>query len=280
LYHRLYADGIVKAEVPEVLALPRSAVVSPGPQAVAYVDQGSGQYEQRPLKLGRLGDDFWEILDGVAAGEKVVISGNMLIDAQAQLNQSAHATTPSESTNDSTAVPHEHSTAIGRGAVKPAAESAVSLDKLTEPQEEAVREFLTVASDIAHALASDSVEQFNQRAPKLHTVATALLQAVADSPAWQPLVQKLNATGHLQPAVDLPAARKAFLPFSAATAEFAGKLRAQQAGFASLKIYQCPMVNRAIPGAPKIGQWIQTEAPLRNPFFGADMLSCGSEVKP
>jgi Cu(I)/Ag(I) efflux system membrane fusion protein len=279
LYHRLFADGFVKSEVSEVLAIPRSAIISPGPQAVAYVDQGNGQYEQRLLKLGRLGDDFWEILDGVAEGERVVISGNMLIDAQAQINQSSHGPTPSGSPGDSTAVPHEHSTADGRGALKPAAESTASLNKLTEPQEEAAREFLNVAGGVAQALASDSLDQFNQRAPKLHTVTAALLQAVADSPPWQPLVQKLSATGQLQPAADLPAARKAFLPFSTATADFARKLRSQ-AEFASLKIYQCPMVDRAIPGAPKIGQWIQTEAPLRNPFFGADMLTCGTEVKP
>ena len=62
-------------------------------------------------------------------------------------------------------------------------------------------------------------------------------------------------------------------------AELAKQLRAQ-GSFDSLKIFQCPMTNRAFPGAPKTGLWIQTEAPIRNPFFGAEMLDCGTEVKP
>ena len=41
----------------------------------------------------------------------------------------------------------------------------------------------------------------------------------------------------------------------------------------------CPMVNQAVPGAPKNGFWIQFQGPLRNPYFGADMLECGTEVK-
>jgi hypothetical protein len=39
------------------------------------------------------------------------------------------------------------------------------------------------------------------------------------------------------------------------------------------------MADRAIPGAPETGFWMQTEAPLRNPFFGAPMIDCGTEVK-
>jgi hypothetical protein len=39
------------------------------------------------------------------------------------------------------------------------------------------------------------------------------------------------------------------------------------------------MVSRAVPGAAKNGQWVQLEGPLRNPFFGSEMLECGNEVK-
>jgi Cu(I)/Ag(I) efflux system membrane fusion protein len=64
-----------------------------------------------------------------------------------------------------------------------------------------------------------------------------------------------------------------------AAAELAVQLRSS-AGAPALKIYNCPMVNRAIPGADKNGRWVQLEGPLRNPYFGAQMLECGTEVKP
>ncbi len=83
----MYAEGRVVGEVPDLLLVPRSAVLFPGNTAYAYVEQGSGAYERRRLKLGRQGDEFWEVLDGLDEGDRVVISGNVLIDAQAQFNK-------------------------------------------------------------------------------------------------------------------------------------------------------------------------------------------------
>ena len=74
--------------LPETLIVPRSAVLQPGPQPVVYVDEGNGYYEQRKVKLGRVGDEFVEVLDGLKEGDKVVTSGGLLIDAEAQISQS------------------------------------------------------------------------------------------------------------------------------------------------------------------------------------------------
>jgi len=90
LFTGLYAEGRVLAESPEVLAVPRSAVLSPGAQPLVYVDGGNGTYEPRKIKLGRIGDEFAEVLDGLKEGEKVVTNGNLLIDAEAQLSQIAN----------------------------------------------------------------------------------------------------------------------------------------------------------------------------------------------
>jgi hypothetical protein len=51
------------------------------------------------------------------------------------------------------------------------------------------------------------------------------------------------------------------------------QVRKEDPSFASPKVYHCPM-------APKPGLWIQTKGPLRNPFFGSEMLECGKEVAP
>ena len=42
-------------------------------------------YAPRAVKLGRVGDGFYEVLSGLDAGEKVVTTGNLLIDSEAQL---------------------------------------------------------------------------------------------------------------------------------------------------------------------------------------------------
>jgi multidrug efflux pump subunit AcrA (membrane-fusion protein) len=84
-----YAEGRVLVNSPDVLAIPRNAVLQPGQQPVVYVDEANGNYQQRKVKLGRVGDEFVEILDGLKEGEKIVTSGGLLIDAEAQISKSA-----------------------------------------------------------------------------------------------------------------------------------------------------------------------------------------------
>jgi Cu(I)/Ag(I) efflux system membrane fusion protein len=85
LPHRAYAEATVLAGLGEGLVVPRSAVLRDGRREVVYVENGAGQYEQRSVKTGRVGDEGIEILDGLKEGERVVTQGNLMIDAEAQL---------------------------------------------------------------------------------------------------------------------------------------------------------------------------------------------------
>ncbi|MGA2686076.1 MAG: heavy metal-binding domain-containing protein [Verrucomicrobiota bacterium] len=84
-----YAEGRVLVSAPDVLTVPRNAVLQSGSQPAVYVDEGNGYYEQRKVKLGRIGDAFVEVLDGLKEGDKIVTSGGLLIDAEAQISQSS-----------------------------------------------------------------------------------------------------------------------------------------------------------------------------------------------
>ena len=83
----MYAEGVVRAEVPNVLAVPRTAVLFRGGAAYAYVEKGEGAYERHRVKLGREGDELWEVMAGLDDGDRVITSGNVLIDAQSQFGQ-------------------------------------------------------------------------------------------------------------------------------------------------------------------------------------------------
>ena len=89
-----FATGVIELEAPEVLAVARTAVLWPGHAPRVYVEKQAGVYEQRSVKLGRIGDTVCEVLDGLKEGERVVTSGNMLIDGQAQLNNLASPAQP------------------------------------------------------------------------------------------------------------------------------------------------------------------------------------------
>lgn len=81
-----FAEGTVDLEAPDVLAIPRTAVLWPGDAPRVYIEKAIGSYQPRQVKLGRSGDSVWEVLDGLKEGERVVTRGNMLIDSQAQLD--------------------------------------------------------------------------------------------------------------------------------------------------------------------------------------------------
>ena len=92
LLHRTYAEVSVQSESPDVLAVPRSAVLWPGKDPRVYVEESAGNYEQHIVLLGQAGDDFWEVREGLDEGDRVVVSGNMLIDGQAQIAHLAEPT--------------------------------------------------------------------------------------------------------------------------------------------------------------------------------------------
>lgn len=69
----------------KVLAVPESAVLHTGTRQLVLVDLGEGRFEPREVKLGAHGDDYDEVLEGLVAGEIVVVKANFLIDAESNL---------------------------------------------------------------------------------------------------------------------------------------------------------------------------------------------------
>lgn len=258
----MYAEGWLNAEVPDVVAVPRTAVLFPGGRAYAYVDKGGGAFAMRRVQLGRQGDDYWEVLGGLEEGERVVTSGNVLIDAQAQFNHGGEPEEMAEHAAGSSEAPACHE------AEK---ESACCAAGLTDAQRKVAAEFLALADKLSSVLAADSVEHAKHHSTGLRISTEALAREFAKHPL-EATAQKLHEHASWGAIADLTAARKAFLPFSSLVVEFVQSLRASDKEFASAKVFHCPM-------APKPGHWYQAKGPLRNPYFGAQMLTCGEEVR-
>jgi hypothetical protein len=85
LFNGLHAEAHLVAETEAVPAIPRSAVISRGNGPMVYVAAVGGKYASRAVRLGRMGDEFCEVLDGLKEGEKVVTTSGVLIDSEAQL---------------------------------------------------------------------------------------------------------------------------------------------------------------------------------------------------
>lgn len=68
-----------------VLAVPNSAVIDTGTRQLVILDKGDGRFEPKDVKVGARSDGFSEIRDGIAEGDRVVVSANFLIDAESNL---------------------------------------------------------------------------------------------------------------------------------------------------------------------------------------------------
>jgi len=69
----------------QVLTVPDSAVIDSGTRRIVLVQRGQGRFEPREVTIGGRGENYVEVLDGVRAGEDVVVAANFLIDAESNL---------------------------------------------------------------------------------------------------------------------------------------------------------------------------------------------------
>ena len=76
---------IVAGETAAAVSIPESAVLDSGTRRIVLIELGGGAFEPREVELGSRGDGYVEVLTGVTDGERVVVNGNFLIDAESNL---------------------------------------------------------------------------------------------------------------------------------------------------------------------------------------------------
>lgn len=82
----MYARAYIEAAGPRRIVLPTSAVlIKGGRQNVVYVETAPGLFEERPVLVGPAREGMAPVLEGLSGGERVVISGALLLDAEAAL---------------------------------------------------------------------------------------------------------------------------------------------------------------------------------------------------
>jgi membrane fusion protein, copper/silver efflux system len=69
-----------------VLSVPQSAVVDTGTRKVVFVEGMPGMFDGREVLLGPRCGDFYPVVRGLEAGERVVTAGAFLLDAETRLN--------------------------------------------------------------------------------------------------------------------------------------------------------------------------------------------------
>jgi len=114
----MFVDVEFQAGMPSRVTVPAEAVLNTGLRQTVFVDRGNGYLEPRQVEVGERRGDRIEITKGLHAGERVVISGNFLVDSESQLKSAAAGMAghqhggagakPSEAASPNPAGEHKH----------------------------------------------------------------------------------------------------------------------------------------------------------------------------
>ncbi|MDG9669212.1 efflux RND transporter periplasmic adaptor subunit [Hahella sp. CR1] len=101
----MFANLTLRAKIDEqALSVPREAVIRTGSHDRVVLAAGDGRYRPAFVKLGVEADDRVQVLEGLKAGDQVVISGQFLIDSESKVDVALAALeSSSQSTQQDTA---------------------------------------------------------------------------------------------------------------------------------------------------------------------------------
>ncbi len=256
----MFVEGIVRKEASESrtkLSIPSSSVLWTGKRSVVYLKTNPDEpvFEMKEVTLGKKLGDSYEVVDGLNSGDEIVTNGTFTVDASAQLqgkksmmNKNVHQTMREHKEPDANKTTHQtvafsHSVEI---SYQPVIDAYIGLKdaliqsniSLASTQSELFRKAL-------EKIPADQREQTHNYWSILHKTS-----------------KEINNT------VNLGYQRKQFRMISDQLIEMVKNFNQIDD---TLYIQYCPMAN-----SNKGAFWLSKEEKIRNPYFGDEMLFCGS----
>jgi Cu(I)/Ag(I) efflux system membrane fusion protein len=85
----MFGDAEISTGGARKLVVPETAVLNSGDRQIVFVDRGEGRFEPHSVTIGAQSGGVIEIISGLKEGDRIVTSGNFLIDSESQLKAAA-----------------------------------------------------------------------------------------------------------------------------------------------------------------------------------------------
>ncbi|MGZ8447559.1 MAG: efflux RND transporter periplasmic adaptor subunit [Candidatus Deferrimicrobiaceae bacterium] len=85
----MFVDLEIPVRMPSAVAVPAEAVIDAGTRKTVFVDRGEGRFEPRLVETGWQTGGRVEIVRGLTPGERIVVSGNFLVDSESRMQLAA-----------------------------------------------------------------------------------------------------------------------------------------------------------------------------------------------
>ncbi|MCP4092334.1 MAG: efflux RND transporter periplasmic adaptor subunit [Planctomycetes bacterium] len=252
------------------LLIPSSAPLLTGDRAIVFVQledtelHGASVFEARDVILGPRAGDYFIVLAGLHEGDHIVERGAFTIDSELQLRGKPSMMSPDSGAEDDTN--HE--------AIAPSTAEATEQITASAHFRVANGKLLLEAAALGEALASDDFTASLLSATRLREILAPMKGVAAPDAAMVSLVSLRGTMAKAVATEDIEVLRVLFYDLQAPLVDLAtrfGYLEVER----ELAIFNCPM---ALEDG---GDWIDFKGDgVRNPYYGAGMLKCGTEVRP
>ncbi len=248
----MYATVRVEAAGERAVLVPREAVIDTGEKQIVLVATALplGRFEPRNVRMGLSSDDgMVALLEGVSAGETVVTSGQFLIDSESRLKEAIQKYL---SQKRAPAAPPVK----GLGALEMTPEHRERVDAL-------VSAYLELSAVLGAMQTNDAPVEVEKVVAAAHAVhgTGGELGSLGAEVAEAAEGMKGHPIDHQREAFKALSARVLGLVERAAPSADVAR---------GVFVMHCPM-------AP--GDWMQRGDVVANPFYAAEMKSCGEVVK-
>lgn len=85
----MFVDVELPIELPPAITVPADAVMDSGLKKTVFVDRGNGFFESRNVETGWRFADRVQVVNGLAPGEQIVVSGTFLVDSESRMKSAA-----------------------------------------------------------------------------------------------------------------------------------------------------------------------------------------------
>jgi RND family efflux transporter MFP subunit len=89
----MFGDVVLRVEEGSGLVVPDSAVIDTGDRRLVFLDRPDGTIEPRAIEVGAKLADGYQVLRGLAKGDRVITSANFLLDSESSLKAALSALT-------------------------------------------------------------------------------------------------------------------------------------------------------------------------------------------
>ena len=257
----MFLEGIItnNSKTSDVVLVPKSAVLWTGERSVVYVklpDLEMPSFEFREVTLGESAGNSYIVLDGVSNGDEVVTNGSFVIDASAQLNnQSSMMNRSLLSDNTSNLPDFTNTTPI----------------KFKDQLNDILINYLSLKNALVNDDAITSVTNAELMMASIEKVEMDLLMGDAHM-IWMQQSESLTTLAkEIALEKSIKEQRKTFLELSSVIIDLTKIYGVNEQTY---YVQFCPMAFE------DGGFWLSSESKILNPYFGEQMLECGSmEVK-